>query len=384
MKKKFIFTGDLMLGGDFLNNEISENNFDKELLSNLKKANCIISNFENTIGKNGTLRKDKDSLLFCTLNTFKSYIKVFPNSIFCLGNNHINDFGERGYKKTIQTLETNNISYYGAGLLNEVEKPFVIDNDVILLNFSTDDFFVNSKIAGENEFGCCKYDIEKIKNIIDKLDLNNKILIITLHWGYEHIILPSPDQVELAHQLIELGADLIIGTHPHIIQIYENYKNKYIFYSLGNYFFPNFHKYKSGKYCKWSEKNNRSIIVEINIFENNTIQVNIIGLFFNSKKFKIEINNKSHLFLNEISKSFQNIFYKYDYTNFFKKYLKTHYPPYLKRSQIIEVFDYLISFLNLLIQINKHKHYFEIIKNAFNFKKDKNKLKTFIKKSLHI
>ncbi len=61
--------------------------------------------------------------------------------------------------------------------------------------------------------------------------------IVNLHWGYEHTNIPAPFQRSLGHRLIDAGADLIIGHHPHVPQGYEIYKGKAIYYSLGNFNF---------------------------------------------------------------------------------------------------------------------------------------------------
>jgi len=61
--------------------------------------------------------------------------------------------------------------------------------------------------------------------------------IVNLHWGYEHTEVPAPFQRELAHKLIDAGADLIIGHHPHVPQGVEEYKGRKIYYSLGNFNF---------------------------------------------------------------------------------------------------------------------------------------------------
>ena len=58
--------------------------------------------------------------------------------------------------------------------------------------------------------------------------------IIYVHWSIEFINYPYNDQKQFAHYLVDCGADLIIGMHPHVMQGYEVYKEKYIFYSLGN------------------------------------------------------------------------------------------------------------------------------------------------------
>ena len=64
--------------------------------------------------------------------------------------------------------------------------------------------------------------------------------IVNLHWGYEHTDVPAPFQRELAHRLVDAGADIIIGHHPHVPQGWEIYKGVPIFYSLGNFNFWQF------------------------------------------------------------------------------------------------------------------------------------------------
>jgi poly-gamma-glutamate capsule biosynthesis protein CapA/YwtB (metallophosphatase superfamily) len=63
------------------------------------------------------------------------------------------------------------------------------------------------------------------------------IICLSLHWGNEYVHIPARRQVEFARKAIDLGADLIIGHHPHVIQPVEQYKNGWIFYSLGNFIF---------------------------------------------------------------------------------------------------------------------------------------------------
>jgi poly-gamma-glutamate synthesis protein (capsule biosynthesis protein) len=62
-------------------------------------------------------------------------------------------------------------------------------------------------------------------------------LIVTFHWGEEYQSKSSLLQRELAHSVIDSGADLIVGSHPHVVQEIENYQGKLIFYSLGNFIF---------------------------------------------------------------------------------------------------------------------------------------------------
>lgn len=64
--------------------------------------------------------------------------------------------------------------------------------------------------------------------------------LVILHWGFEHTSVPAPFQRQLAHSLVDCGADLIIGHHPHVPQGWESYNGKMIYYSLGNFNFCDF------------------------------------------------------------------------------------------------------------------------------------------------
>ena len=82
-------------------------------------------------------------------------------------------------------------------------------------------------------------EIIKIIKTIKSLNPDN-ILIVSMHWGEEYKLINSPAQQKLAHRLIEAGADLIIGHHPHVVQNIEKYQEKLIFYSLGNFIFDQY------------------------------------------------------------------------------------------------------------------------------------------------
>ena len=72
------------------------------------------------------------------------------------------------------------------------------------------------------------------------------LVIVCPHWGVEYAVKPSREQVDLAHQMIDAGADMIVGSHPHVVQPVEKYHDRWIAYSLGNFIFdqksPNTHR----------------------------------------------------------------------------------------------------------------------------------------------
>jgi poly-gamma-glutamate synthesis protein (capsule biosynthesis protein) len=74
----------------------------------------------------------------------------------------------------------------------------------------------------------------KVRRIRDAADL----IVVSLHWGQEYVPVPSPQQVSMGRLLIDGGVDLVLGTHPHVLQGWERYRGGLIVYSLGNFVFP--------------------------------------------------------------------------------------------------------------------------------------------------
>ncbi|MDD2481689.1 MAG: CapA family protein [Lutispora sp.] len=143
-----------------------------------------------------------------------------------LANNHTYDFGQKGYDDTKETLENLGIGYFGY-------------DDIYETNIKG----INIGVAGFNELGEFEQGTNKdefkadIENKIKLLKSNNDFVIANFHWGKEYVHTHNETQTELAYFAIDSGADFVIGTHPHVIQGIEKYKDKYILYSLGNFGF---------------------------------------------------------------------------------------------------------------------------------------------------
>lgn len=229
----------------------------------------FIVNLEHPITKRGKPIPNKTNLQqerSYLLETFGGY----PIAV-CLANNHIFDYGDDGFQDTISYLSSNGVGYYGAGNpANNYYNPFVVELKGRRLGLfgyvcpTTHPVFCNEKGSG-----VARIDLEKIlldmKAHRDALDL----IIISLHWGEEEVPFPRPEDISLARQLIDHGADIIVGHHAHIIQSYELYKNKHIFYGLGNFLFPDLDTpcchdgaHFTSRYEKrWFAENNQSIAV---------------------------------------------------------------------------------------------------------------------------
>ena len=135
-----------------------------------------------------------------------------------LANNHSLDYGQAGYDATREALDAAGIPY--------VER----DSSVVIP-------LEDGTTAGV--YGAVYYllDTQQIARDIAQLAEQADIVIFAPHWGVEGSYHPTPAQTELAHAAIDAGADIVFGTHPHVLQPVEAYNGGVIFYSLGNFSF---------------------------------------------------------------------------------------------------------------------------------------------------
>jgi len=181
---------------------------------------CVISDLSNKKGIYSNQFRISPSSL--------SHIKHLD--IYNVANNHIMQHGENAYKEMIRYFENNQIIAVGG---NE-KRTHIFEHQnksVGIMAFSqrNDKYSQNPLYWYYPEYK----DIEiAYKNI-----RNTDFRIAYVHWGNEFIQYPYVDQKNFAHWLVDLGFDLIIGTHPHVLQGYEIYKGSQIFYSLGNFLF---------------------------------------------------------------------------------------------------------------------------------------------------
>lgn len=148
--------------------------------------------------------------------------------IVSLANNHTDNFGQIGLNQTRNYLSKNNIKYFGSPI-NSMEN--------MATTTCVKDICIG--LIGWHEFSY-KNDENVSKKIKEFKQQNIDYIIVYPHWGIEYKKTPNKRQQLLAHKWLDDGADIIIGSHPHVVQSIEKYKDKYIFYSLGNFIFDQY------------------------------------------------------------------------------------------------------------------------------------------------
>jgi len=156
-----------------------------------------------------------------------------------LANNHVLDFGEEGLLETLATLKHAHIAYVGAGKDDkEARAPVILERKGIKIGIIGCTDNEPSWKAGSNKPGTFYLEVGDLVSIRDPIVLLRKqvdLLILTIHWGPNMVERPTPEFRKFAHELIDLGVDILHGHSAHIFQGVEAYKGKCILYDTGDF-----------------------------------------------------------------------------------------------------------------------------------------------------
>jgi poly-gamma-glutamate synthesis protein (capsule biosynthesis protein) len=282
MKEKInvVFTGDVYINTQ----KISLSN----QLSNFLNFHDIIScNFEGPIFTSSQFSIDKAGPCLSQNKDSIKFLRDKGFNLFNLSNNHIMDYGRESLERTIELLPKD--SYLGAGL--SFEKAFhpivkeIKGRRIGFLSFAEWGF---GAIDGFNKEGFAWVNHPKVNSIVEKTKKEVDFLVLQIHAGVEDIDLPIPEWRERYKELIDFGADIIIGHHPHVPQGWEKHKGKYIFYSLGNF------------YMDLSNKEyDKSFILSLTLDQSLKLSFEIIPI--SKKKNKINLSSDKDL-INDLTK----------------------------------------------------------------------------------
>jgi len=342
------FIGDFCSGGEYeffrKKRKVGFHNSFYNISSLLQNSDLLVLNFEGPISIKGKKREDVTCHLYND-SSILQYLKRQNRCVLNMGNNHIMDYGNESLAETIDEVKRNKIDQFGAGLnREEAWKELIIvvkKKRIAFLAYSTNERNVKAVIADSHKAGCASYlekekVIEKIKYVKNRADC----IIVSLHWGFEYHHFPSHHQKQFAHLLVDAGADIIFGHHPHVIQGIEKYKNAVIMYSLGNFFFPPVRN-SYGRLIYQKKASKEFMIVNMKIDEKNRIAYTCLSGKMN-KKYILELYDKRKQVLFDKRFDFYSSQIKESNFEFFWKQYRRKRKKELKIENIIEVLIKLI------------------------------------------
>lgn len=216
--------------------------------ANVFSGNTLVCNFEGLICDEISTETNTP-VLFNHSSVLKALISA-DTKVAALANNHTLDLPDC-FEKTVHDLTKAGISVCGAGKTKlEASQPIAFverDVEIVLFNFCWD-FLLYHQKNPTNGIHVAEIDnLELIENVARvRQSKPDARIVIYLHWSLDLEVLPFPMYRRLSMELIDVGANLVIGTHSHCVQGGEKYKNGFILYGLGNFFLP-YYEYANGK-----------------------------------------------------------------------------------------------------------------------------------------
>jgi hypothetical protein len=228
----------------------------------IKGADIAIANFENPAPDrirwhtSGTVFSADPGIIDGLVHAGIDYVSI--------ANNHIGDAGDLGILQTIDNLKQRGLAYSGAGKdLAAARKPAMLEANGIKVAVLGYDTIAPGYYARPGETGSAKLSLSRARtDIRNARKAGADLVIVFPHWGTEYRNKPFAAQQQLARDIIDAGADMIIGNHAHWAAAMEVYKGKPIWYALGNFVFDQ----------TWSEPTMEGITLELTFHGKELVQ----------------------------------------------------------------------------------------------------------------
>ncbi len=238
-KTSIIFTGDIGFDRYMDKKWEDEALLSPSILEFFHSAEHVVANVEGAL----TNAEDDGSkgIFFHTMNPEATAVfKKMHTDIYCIANNHTMDAGKAGIESTLAIAAEQGCKTVGAGReINEASKPVYLEEaggiGIIAVGYRPDCIG-----AAEGKAGVFPWDdMERIEARIKEIKAKCRWCIVISHGGEEFAALPNPYTRDRYLKYIEMGADIVVGHHPHVPENYEllDGGKKAVFYSLGNFIF---------------------------------------------------------------------------------------------------------------------------------------------------
>ena len=211
-----------------------------ELASLIRSSDYAACNFEAPVIGQGKPIPKSGAHLHQAANTLAG-LKAQGFDLLLLANNHILDYGREGLESTFHEAKKAGLDVVGAGLsTEEAYQPLikqVAGLKIGIINACEAQFGVIDHFERKESAGYAWINHPKIDTTIIQLKKECDFVLVFAHAGLEDYSIPQKQWRVRYKHFCDLGADVIIGSHPHVPQGYEQYKGALIFYSLGNFYF---------------------------------------------------------------------------------------------------------------------------------------------------
>lgn len=239
----------------------------------LQGVDLVFANLEGSLSDTGVDQGNKYSFRFDV--PAAQAMSDAGIDIVSLANNHMLDWGRDSLCATMGHLADVDIASVGAGCnTQQAEEPYIVTLGDTRIAFLAYTEFHTWAAATDTSPGMSEYSMDNISRQIKRIKEDNlaDIVMVSIHWGEEYLD-RAPDRiVALGHEIVDLGADVIIGHHPHVDQEIERYRDGWILYSLGNFVFDQ----------SWSVNTMQGLLADIKIQDKQITDIQPIPIQLNN------------------------------------------------------------------------------------------------------
>ena len=231
------FTGDLGFSSKYFRGTYeNEDLLHPALVEYLSDTDYTVVNVEGCVYKGkGSAQKP---IVHANPPECLNFLKKINGNVWNIANNHIMDCGREGLESTLEFARENGVPTVGVGLdIEQAAKPVILENDGADIGILSVTYEETPAATASSE-GTVRWDnMEKIAGMIAEVKTKCRWCVIVVHAGPEFSQLMPPSVRRIYKRYLQLGADVVVGHHPHVVQNYETFGDKIIFYSLGNFVF---------------------------------------------------------------------------------------------------------------------------------------------------
>ena len=214
---------------------------DENVVNIMNSADIMVANNEFTVSDRGSRMPNK----YYTFRASPERLSIYEEmgvDIVSLANNHVYDYGKDAFLDTLTHLKEYDIPYVGAGVnRKEATSPYYFIANGYKIAFvaaTRAEKYILTPEATENSSGVFRvYDPTLLLNTIREVKKSSDYVIVLIHWGKEDSHELEQVQIDTGKMYIDAGADLLVGSHAHVLQGMEFYNNKLIAYNLGDFIF---------------------------------------------------------------------------------------------------------------------------------------------------
>jgi poly-gamma-glutamate capsule biosynthesis protein CapA/YwtB (metallophosphatase superfamily) len=245
-------TGDVMLArrvGDRLDQVGDQAAALRPMARRLAASDLTIGNLESTLSKAGAPRQGGDS--FGARPQVRAGLRLAGFDVLSLANNHVGDYGRRALRQTLRRVEAGGFAGVGAGTdLAAAIRPVVVRRHGVRFGIVAFDAIGETPAATTDGPGALRVrmrprtgplvasDLQRVTDVVRELRDEVDVVLVLPHWGTQYTTRTVRDQRSVARRLVQAGADLVVGGHPHWVQGVESLSGGgLVFYSLGNFVF---------------------------------------------------------------------------------------------------------------------------------------------------